>query len=72
MDKQKKFIAKIPSYFVENLTLLLIAFKLAGIGEVASWSWWQVFLPIWAAIGFWLFFVLLYLICVIILKISKK
>ena len=72
MDNKNKYSVTFPSYFIENLTILLIAFKLAGIGEVASWPWWQVFLPVWVSIGCWLFFVLLYLICVIILKVNKK
>jgi hypothetical protein len=29
------------------LTLCFIVMKLAGIGEVAKWSWWGVFSPIW-------------------------
>lgn len=29
------------------LTVLFIAFKLAGIGEVANWSWFWVLSPVW-------------------------
>ena len=27
--------------------LILLTLKLAGIGMVATWSWWWIFLPIW-------------------------
>lgn len=29
------------------LGLIFITLKLAGIGVVASWSWWWVLLPFW-------------------------
>lgn len=36
---------------IDNLTtglfLLFLGLKLAGIGQVADWSWWWVFSPIW-------------------------
>jgi len=33
------------------LTLCFTVMKLAGIGEVAKWSWWAVFLPLWLPLG---------------------
>jgi len=33
------------------LTLCFVVMKLAGIGEVARWSWWAVFSPIWIPLG---------------------
>lgn len=30
---------------------LFIAFKLAGIGAVADWSWWWVLSPLWAPLA---------------------
>lgn len=32
-------------------TLCFVVMKLAGIGEVAKWSWWAVFSPIWLPVG---------------------
>lgn len=31
--------------------LILLALKLAGIGIVATWSWWLVTLPLWIGIA---------------------
>lgn len=33
--------------FAGLLTLIFIALKLAGVGSVASWSWWWVLSPLW-------------------------
>lgn len=33
------------------LTLCFIVMKLASIGEVAKWSWWAVFSPVWLPLG---------------------
>jgi len=33
--------------FLGLLALILIGLKLAGIGVVASWSWWAVLAPLW-------------------------
>lgn len=35
------------SSFGTLLTILFIGLKLAGIGVVATWSWWWVLSPIW-------------------------
>lgn len=33
------------------LTVAFVTMKLAGIGQVASWSWWWVLAPIWLPIA---------------------
>jgi hypothetical protein len=37
--------------------LVFLFLKLAGIGAVASWSWWWVTCPLWIGIAVWLFVV---------------
>lgn len=32
--------------------LIFLTLKLAGIGEVATWSWWWVWAPIWGPFAF--------------------
>lgn len=43
--------------------LVFLTLKLAGIGEVANWSWWWVTSPLWLpaviVFGFFLFVLLL-------------
>lgn len=34
--------------FMGLLALIFIGLKLAGVGVVASWSWWAVLAPLWA------------------------
>lgn len=34
------------------LFLIFLVLKLAGIGVVATWSWWWVFSPLWIPIAF--------------------
>jgi len=36
-----------PITVLDGFALMLIGFKLAGVGEVAGWSWWWVLAPIW-------------------------
>ena len=51
------------NYFWMFLALLFIGLKLAGIGVVASWSWWFVLMPIWiefVLVGIFIFGVLIY------------
>ncbi|OXI42135.1 transmembrane Fragile-X-F family protein [Burkholderia aenigmatica] len=31
--------------------LILLALKLAGIGVVATWSWWLVTMPLWIGVA---------------------
>lgn len=45
--------------FFEILAAIFIYLKLAGIGVVATWSWWAVLSPIWAPIVFAIVFVIL-------------
>lgn len=33
------------------LFLILLTLKLAGIGVVATWSWWWVTAPLWGPLG---------------------
>jgi hypothetical protein len=33
--------------FLGLLTIVFITLKLLGISQVAAWSWWLVFSPIW-------------------------
>lgn len=33
--------------FSSAMFLLFLGLKLANIGEVAHWSWWWVFAPLW-------------------------
>ena len=33
--------------------VVLLFLKLAGIGVVASWSWWWVTLPLWIGFAVW-------------------
>jgi p-aminobenzoyl-glutamate transporter AbgT len=33
--------------FCGALFVLFLALKLIGVTEVATWSWWAVFAPIW-------------------------
>ena len=36
-----------PITLFDGFALMLIGFKLAGVGEVAGWSWWWVVSPLW-------------------------
>jgi hypothetical protein len=49
-----------------GLTLIFVYLKLAGVGEVAAWSWWFVFLPIWGpiALGLTIFVLVVIVICI--------
>jgi membrane protein YdbS with pleckstrin-like domain len=44
--------------FVGLLTIVFIFLKLAGIGVVATWSWWWVLSPLWIAFGLWIIIIL--------------
>jgi hypothetical protein len=37
--------------FFGLLAVLFIGLKLAGIGVVATWSWWWVLAPLWAPLA---------------------
>jgi len=32
---------------LEVIFIVFLVLKLAGIGQVANWSWWWVFSPLW-------------------------
>ena len=38
----------------ELLTLIFVVGKVMGIGAMASWSWFQCFLPLSIAVGFYI------------------
>ena len=40
--------------FVGLLFLLFLGLKLAGVGQVATWSWWWVTAPLWGGLAFYL------------------
>jgi hypothetical protein len=42
--------------------LVFLVLKLAGIGQVANWSWWWVTSPLWIPIGLLLTFLLIALL----------
>lgn len=56
--------------------LLFLYLKLAGIGEVAGWSWWWVTCPLWGPItlvfAFWLAVVLIWLLIAFICLIFES
>lgn len=37
--------------FLNLLGLIFVTLKLAGVGAVASWSWWAVLSPFWVPIA---------------------
>ena len=39
--------------------LIFLVLKLAGIGVVATWSWWLVTCPLWIGLTIWLAVVLI-------------
>ena len=52
--------------FCGLLTIVFIALKLAGIGAVATWSWWWVLSPIWIPSVFGLIVAILVAIYIVI------
>jgi hypothetical protein len=40
--------------FAGLLFILFLGLKLAGIGQVANWSWWWVTAPLWGGLAFYL------------------
>ena len=40
--------------FAGLLFILFLGLKLAGVGQVANWSWWWVTAPLWGGIAFYL------------------
>ena len=50
--------------FCGLLTIVFIALKLAGIGAVATWSWWWVLSPLWIPFALVLVIAILAAICI--------
>jgi hypothetical protein len=51
--------------------LIFLTLKLAGIGQVAEWSWWWVSSPLWIPIVLVLCFAILAFLYVVFLKATK-
>lgn len=52
--------------FGSLLAIVFITLKLAGIGAVASWSWWWVLSPLWIPAAVVLLFIILVLAAYVI------
>ena len=52
--------------FCSLLAIVFITLKLAGIGAVASWSWWWVLSPLWIPAAVALLFIILILAAYVI------
>jgi len=50
--------------FCGLLAIVFIALKLAGIGAVATWSWWWVLSPLWIPFALVLVVAILAVICI--------
>lgn len=50
--------------FCGLLAIVFIALKLAGIGAVATWSWWWVLSPLWIPFALVLVIAILAAICI--------
>lgn len=50
------------------LFILFLGLKLAEVGQVAHWSWWWVFAPIWIPVAGMLGFLLFMLILAVIFE----
>jgi len=50
--------------FCGLLAIVFIALKLAGIGAVATWSWWWVLSPLWIPFALVLVVAILVVICI--------
>lgn len=55
--------------FCGLLAIVFITLKLAGIGAVATWSWWLVLSPMWAPAAFVLTILLVF---AVVIKLSGK
>jgi len=60
--------SKTGSWVVGAIFIVFLFLKLAGIGMVASWSWWWVFSPIWITAAFVLLLLIIYLIIIVLNK----
>ena len=50
--------------FCGLLAIVFIALKLAGIGAVATWSWWWVLSPLWIPFALVLVIAILAAVCI--------
>ena len=50
--------------FCGLLAIVFIALKLAGIGTVATWSWWWVLSPLWIPFALVLVVAIIAAICI--------
>lgn len=62
--------AKMSFPFLGILALIFISLKLAGVGVVATWSWWLVLSPLW--IPWTIFLFILLFVAVIIGCFGRK
>jgi len=58
--------------FVGLLTIVFVIAKIAQWGEVATWSWWWVFSPVWLVAGFVCIILLFALLFAIIAAPTKR
>lgn len=61
--------AKVSFPFLGILALIFISLKLAGVGVVATWSWWLVLSPLWIP---WVIVLFVLLVAVIIGYFVRK
>lgn len=61
--------AKVSFPFLGILALSFISLKLAGVGVVATWSWWLVLSPLWIP---WTIFLFILFVAVIIGCFGRK
>lgn len=61
--------AKVSFPFLGILALIFISLKLAGVGVVATWSWWLVLSPLWIP---WVIALFVLLVAVIIGYFVRK
>lgn len=75
MSSNQKTIG-IPGSLCTILFLIFLTLKLAGIGQVANWSWWWVTSPIWipllTTLGFCLVFGMFYIVVLLIIAIADS
>lgn len=75
MSSDQKTIG-IPGGLCTILFLIFLTLKLAGIGQVADWSWWWVTSPIWIplliTLGFCLVFGMFYIVIILIIAIAES
>ena len=75
MSSNQKTIG-IPGGLCTILFLICLTLKLAGIGQVADWSWWWVTSPLWLplliTLSFCLVFGMFYIAIILIIAIADS